>query len=157
MPQVPPDAPMTIDDDTSTHWRPFLRGAAVLCTDPTTPPSPPTEDVPVDEAFAFQVLEPDSPLAAARIAPFWRQAWEDGFPGWYLLAGQYTMSPDHRPLVGETEVEGLYVNSGYSGHGVMASPSASRILADVLSGHLGPNDNPFRPDRAFEARGPDTL
>ena len=157
LPEVPPDAPMTIDDDTSTHWRPFLRGAAVLCTDPGTPPSPPTEDVPVDEGFAFQVLEPDSPLSAARVTPFWRDAWERGFPGWYLQAGQYTMSPDHRPLVGETEVEGLFVNTGYSGHGVMASPAASRILADVLSGHLAPTDNPFRPDRAFEAGRPDTL
>src|SRR5207244_12043351 len=86
LPEVPTDAPMTIDDDTSTHWRPFLRGAAVLCTDPSTPPSPPSEDVQVDDGFALEVLEPDSPLAAARVAPFWREAWERGFPGWYLQA-----------------------------------------------------------------------
>ena len=98
LPDVPPDAPMTIDDDTGTHWRPFLRGAALLCTDPSTEPSPPTDRVPLDPDFAFAILDPDSPLAAARIVPFWREVWERGAPAWFLQAGQYTMSPDHRPL-----------------------------------------------------------
>jgi sarcosine oxidase subunit beta len=154
---VPPDAPMTIDDDTSTHWRPFLRGAAVLCTDPSAEPSPATDRVPVDPSFAFAVLEPDSPLAAARIAPFWREVWERGAPAWFLQAGQYTMTPDHRPLVGETAVDGLWVNTGYSGHGVMGSPAASRILAAVMTGAIGAGDNPFRPDRDLVERDPDTL
>jgi len=154
---VPPEAPMTIDDDTGTHWRPFLRGAAVVCTDPSTEPSPPTAEVPLDHAFPFAVLDPASPLAAARIAPFWRDVWERGAPAWFLQAGQYTMTPDHRPLVGETAVPGLWVNTGYSGHGVMASPAASRILADLLTGRLAARDNPFRPDREFHPREVDTL
>jgi sarcosine oxidase subunit beta len=154
---VPPDAPMTIDDDTGTHWRPFLRGAAVLCTDPSTEPSPPTEDVPLDQSFPFAVLDPVSPLAAARIAPFWRDVWDRGPPAWFLQAGQYTMTPDHRPLVGETAVEGLFVNTGYSGHGVMAGPAASRLLADLLTGRLAPRANPFRLDREFVQRHLDTL
>src|SRR6266571_417587 len=29
VPQVPPDAPMTIDDDTGVHWRPAFRGASL--------------------------------------------------------------------------------------------------------------------------------
>lgn len=154
---VPPGAPMTIDDDTSTHWRPFLRGAAVLCTDPSAEPSPPTDRVPLDPSFAFAVLDPASPLAAARITPFWRDVWERGAPAWFLQAGQYTMTPDHRPLVGETPVEGLWVNTGYSGHGVMGSPAAGRILADVMTGAVRPEDNPFRPDRDLVTRDPDTL
>jgi sarcosine oxidase subunit beta len=154
---VPPDAPMTIDDDTGTHWRPFLRGAAVLCTDPSTEPSPPTTEVPLDHGFPFAVLDPTSPLAAARIAPFWREVWERGTPAWFLQAGQYTMTPDHRPLIGETAVEGLWVNTGYSGHGVMASPAASRVLADLLVGRLAVDANPFRPDREFRRRDLDTL
>src|SRR6266540_806791 len=30
VPQVPADAPMTIDDDTGVHWRPAFRGASLL-------------------------------------------------------------------------------------------------------------------------------
>jgi glycine/D-amino acid oxidase-like deaminating enzyme len=67
------------------------------------------------------------------------------------------MTPDHRPLVGETEVEGLWVNTGYSGHGVMGSPAASRILADLLTGHMPADENPFRLDREFVGRDLDTL
>jgi sarcosine oxidase subunit beta len=154
---VPPDAPMTIDDDTATHWRPFLRGAAVLCTDPSTEASPPTDRVPLDHGFAFAVLDPDSPLSAARITPFWQEVWTRGAPAWFLQAGQYTMTPDHRPLVGPTGVEGLWVNTGYSGHGVMGSPAASRILADLMAGRIALEDNPFRLDREFVERDLDTL
>ncbi len=154
---VPPGAPMTIDDDTGTHWRPFLRGAAVLCTDPATEPSPPTDRVPLDPGFAFAVLDPASPLSVARIAPFWREVWKRGAPAWFLQAGQYTMSPDHRPLVGETSVEGLWVHTGDSGHGVMASPACARILADVMTGRIPAADNPFRLDRELVERDLDTL
>jgi len=157
LPDVPPDAPMTIDDDTGTHWRPFLRGAAVLCTDPATEPSPPAEEVPLDHGFPFAVLDPSSSLAAARIVPFWTDVWERGAPAWFLQAGQYTMTPDHRPLIGETEVAGLFVNTGYSGHGVMASPAGSRILADVMAGTLTADRNAFLPDRRFGTRDLDTL
>ena len=81
--------------------------------------------------------------------PFWRDVWNRGAPAWFLQAGQYTMTPDHRPLVGPSEVEGLWVNTGYSGHGVMGSPAASRILADVMTGAIAAGDNPFRLDREF--------
>ena len=31
-PEVPQDAPMTIEEETAAHWRPALRGAYLLCT-----------------------------------------------------------------------------------------------------------------------------
>ena len=37
------------------------------------------------------------------------------------------MTPDHRPLLGATPVAGLYVNTGYSGHGVMLSVAGARV------------------------------
>jgi sarcosine oxidase subunit beta len=157
VPEVPPDAPMTIDEDTGTHWRPVEHGASLLCTDPHTPPSAPTEEPRPDPGFAPSVLDPSSPLAAARIVPFWREVWKRGEHDWHVEAGQYTVTPDHRPLIGPTGVEGLYVNTGYSGHGVMGSPAGSRILADLLIGRIAARDNPFRLDRAFDRRDPDTL
>src|SRR5438128_8326670 len=45
VPQVPSDAPMTIDEDTGAHWRPAFGGAWLLFTDPATAPEPPTENV----------------------------------------------------------------------------------------------------------------
>ncbi len=147
VPEVPVDAPMTIDEDTGAHWRPAFRGAWALCTDPTTPPSPPEEVVTPDPAFAFSVLDPSRPTALARIAPFWRDVWDRGSDHWLLQAGQYTMTPDRRPLIGGTPVRGLFVNTGYSGHGVMASPAASRLVVAEITGASEPN--PFRPDRAF--------
>jgi sarcosine oxidase, subunit beta len=157
VPEAAGDAPMTIDEETGTHWRPAAKGAWLLCTDPRTPPGPPTEEPRPDPGFTATVLHPSSPLGAARIVPFWREVWKRGGHDWHVEAGQYTMTPDHRPLIGPTTVEGLYVNTGYSGHGIMGSPAGSRILADLLTGRIAARDNPFRLDRAFERRDPDTL
>lgn len=157
LPEVPLDAPMTIDEDTLVHWRPALRGAWLLFTDPTTPSSPPTEAVHPDPEFAYTLLDPRSPTAAARVAPFWRSVWERGTAHWWTEAGQYTMTPDHRPLIGETAVGGLWVNTGYSGHGIMASPAGSRILVDLLAGKLDARENRFAPNRAFERPEVPTL
>jgi sarcosine oxidase, subunit beta len=152
VPEVPPEAPMTVDDDTGAHWRPAFGGAYLLFTDPATPPSPPTEDVAPDPDFAFAVLDPTSPASVARVTPFWHDVWNRGSAHWMIQAGQYTMTPDRKPLLGPTGVEGLFVNTGYSGHGVMAGPAGSRHLVDVLTGRIGPRDNPFRLDRAFDER-----
>jgi sarcosine oxidase subunit beta len=158
VPQVPEAAPMTIDDDTGAHWRPAFRGAALLFADPATPPSPPSDDVPLDHRFVFQLLDPSSRVSVGRVTPFWRDVWSVWSASWMLQAGHYTMTPDHRPLIGHTAVEGLLVNSGYSGRGVMAGPAGSRLLADLLSGRTSGGDNPFRPDRRFSGRpGVDIL
>lgn len=152
VPEVPREAPMTIDDDLGPHWRPAFGGAVLLFTDPSTPPSPPAEEPPTSQRFAFDLLDPSSPVAVARVAPFWRRVWERGGGHWMLQAGQYTMTPDRRPLLGPTGIEGLFVNTGYSGHGIMVSPGASRHLVDVITGRIVPGDNPFRLDRSFELR-----
>lgn len=157
VPEVPRDAPMTIDDDTGAHWRPALRGASILFTDPATRPTPPTDRVPIDPEFAFEVLSPDSRFSVGRIVPFWNDVWERGSVLWLLQSGQYTNTPDHRPLLGPLPVEGLYLNTGYSGHGIMGSPAGSRHLVDVLLGGIAPHANPFRVDRAFTTRKQDLL
>ncbi len=155
LPQVPPDAPMTIDDDTGTHWRPALRGAYLLDAAPRGPGVEPVEDVPPDSEMAFAVLDPHSPTAAARISPFWEEAWRRGRLRWMVHSGQYMMTPDHRPLIGETALSGLWVNSGYSGHGIMCSPAAGRILADLITGRT--KDSPFALDRTFIRRSLDQI
>ena len=154
---MPADGPMTIDEETGAHWRPASgRGAWLLHTDPATEPSEPTMDVPTDHRFAFRLMDPASPVSVARVVPFWREVWERGSRHWMLQAGQYTVTPDHRPLIGATEVEGLYVNTGYSGHGIMLSPAGGRLLVEAVTSG-GSAANAFAPGRTMAATPQPTL
>jgi sarcosine oxidase, subunit beta len=157
LPSVPGAAPMTIDDDTGAHWRPALHGAFLLYTDPSTRPTAPSERVPPDPRLAFGLLDPGSAFSVARVAPFWREVWERNAALWLMQSGQYTMTPDHRPLLGETNVRGLWINTGYSGHGIMGAPAGSRHLVDLFTGKVSSDRNPFRLDRPFAERGLDLL
>ncbi len=71
---------------------------------------------------------------------------------WEVVAGQYTMTPDHMPLVGASKIEGLWLNCGYSGHGIMASGACSRMLLDIMVGRISDDENPLQPDREFVQR-----
>jgi sarcosine oxidase, subunit beta len=157
VPEVPPDAPMTIDEETGAHWRPALAGANLMWTAPDVPPGPPLEDVPASEEFAFGLLDPASGHSVARISPFWQTVWERNTEQWWLRAGQYSYSPDHRPLLGPTPIAGLYINCGYSGHGIMGSAGGSRIVIDTVTGRLSQEQNPFRLDREMITRTLDVL
>jgi sarcosine oxidase, subunit beta len=155
-PQVPRDAPMTIEFETGAHWRPALQGAFALWTAPG-PVEEPLEDAPTSSDFAFGLLDPASDHALARIAPFWADVWtQPGLP-WWLQAGYYDYTPDHRPLLGPSAVPGLALNTGYSGHGVMTSGGGSRLVIDAITGRSRPEDNPFRPDRPMLDRPFDVL
>jgi sarcosine oxidase subunit beta len=157
VPEVPPWAPMTIDEETGAHWRPAMRGASLLRTSPGVPPGPPLEDVPTSIDFVFGLLDPSSEYSVARISPFWRDVWARQTCHYYLQAGQYSYTPDHKPFLGPTPIAGLYLNCGYSGHGIMASGGGSRLVVDSITGALRPEDNPFRFDRPLVGRHMDIL
>lgn len=158
VPEVPNHAPMTIDEDTGAHWRPHLDGANLLYTVHADPASPPAWDVQPIADFALGLLNPANAHSVARIVPFWREVWARNTAYWLLHAGQYTYTPDHRPLLGESAVPGLFINTGYSGHGLMAgSGGGSQILVETLTGALRPDANVFRPDRDFVHRHLDVL
>ena len=157
VPEVPPDAPMTIEEETAAHWRPGLRGAYALWTEAGTPPGEPLENVPPNADFAFGLLNPASDHALARLCPFWQDVWDRNTTSWVPHAGQYDYTPDHRPLLGPTAIPGLFLNAGYSGHGIMTSTAGSRIVVDTLLGRLSATVNPFRPDRPMVERSLDIL
>ncbi len=157
LPLIPPDAPMTIEEETAAHWRPGLGGCYALFTDPTTPPSEPLEDVPPSADFAFSLLNPASPSSLARVCPLWRDVWDHGTTSWVLQAGQYSYTPDRRPLLGPSGPPGLHLNAGYSGHGIMASAGGSRLVIDLLTEQRNVDVNPFRPDRPMVPRPLDIL
>ncbi len=157
LPQVPQDAPMTIHEESVAHWRPALRGAYALWTDPDAPPMDPLDAVPPDPSFAFELLDPASPRALAQVSPFWADVAASGGPDWILQAGQYEYTPDHKPYLGPSAVPGLHLNCGYSGHGIMASAGGSRLVVDLITGRADPATNPFRPDRPLTERPLDIL
>ncbi len=137
--RIPHWGAMTIDEDTGAHWRPEGPGAALAWAEPEEP-SPPQRHVSPDPQFTFRVME-----GVYRLNPFWLDVAEtltrDNI---FLHAGQYTVTPDHNPVIGPVaERPGLWVISGFSGHGVMAAPASARLLADLLRGALAPDGNPF--------------
>jgi len=140
---IPEWAPMTIDHDTGAHWRPEGPGAGLAWAEPEEP-SPPSLHVSPDPDFPFRVLE-----GVYRLNPFWLYVAEN-LPRSqvFLDAGQYTVSPDHNPLIGPApRVDNLWISSGFSGHGVMAAPGAARLLADLITETQSLSANPFPLDR----------
>jgi sarcosine oxidase subunit beta len=75
-------------------------------------------------------------------------------------AGLYEMTPDHHAIIGRVpEVEGFYLATGFSGHGVMHSPATGRIIAEmILEGQSNTIDatslalERFREDRLIEEK-----
>lgn len=119
---IPERLPMVIDMGTGFHFRPEGRGLLLAWDDPSSPPS--EQDV-FDPAFVERILE----VAANRV-PAFADLPVNPSKGW---AGLYEMSPDkHAILGGVPGVEGLWLASGFSGHGVMHAPATGRILADLV-------------------------
>ena len=144
-PHIPHDAPMVVDSDTGAHWRPEGPGAVFGFSRPE-PASAPLEYVPTDWEFPAQVLN-----GVARVTPFWNEIIPQlKRSDLGLVAGQYTEAPDLNPLIGATAIDGLWLNTAYGGHGVMASAGGARIFIDVLTGKINDAHNPFRADRNFK-------
>jgi sarcosine oxidase subunit beta len=145
-PQIPLDAPLTIDLVEDAYWRPETGGAYIAWVDPDEPAGEPAEELATDWEFTAVVLE-----KLIRLNPFWEEIadelkGEDVHPS----AGQYVYTPDEQPLVGPVpEVPGFYLNCGYWA-GVMLSPEAGRRTARLVTGEMAPEDNLLRPTRYAE-------
>ncbi|MEB3756147.1 MAG: FAD-binding oxidoreductase [Desulfurococcales archaeon] len=65
-------------------------------------------------------------------------------------SGFYNMTPDRAHILGRDDdwPEGLYVNTGYSGHGFMMAPYAGELMAEYLiTGKIHEHMKPFLPTR----------
>ncbi len=134
VPEVPPDAPMTIHEETAAHWRPWNGGAFLLCTEADTPPTDPTWNVPTARRLRV-------PPARSRVAD-WRR------PRLAVLArrlgARRAVVPAGRPVrvhARPSAVRRCHVGRAACGStaataatGSWASPGGSRLLADLLTG-----------------------
>jgi sarcosine oxidase subunit beta len=150
-PMIPRGAPMSVSLETGAQWRPegpgaYLGWSAAL----EDGPDEPREQVQPDWTFPALVLE-----AVSRFSPFWVEIAESlTHANVTVEAGQYDMSPDAKPLIGAAgEVDGLFVNTGYSGHGVMGAPAGGRMAVDAVLGRLREDENPFSLSRFSKPGG----
>jgi len=47
--------------------------------------------------------------------------------------GCYDVTPDYNPIIGPAPVDGLFLATGFSGHGFKISPAVGRLVADLLT------------------------
>ena len=131
---LPQDLPMTIEDETTFHFRRRGETLRLAMTEPV--PRWTSEEI-VDEELVVDWrsrLAHRYPQAAG--APFVR-AW----------AGLYDMTPDAHPIIGWA-ADGVYVACGFSGHGFMQSPAVGRAVAEeLLQGGSQLDLRPYRLER----------
>jgi sarcosine oxidase subunit beta len=143
--ELPADLPMTIEDETTFHFR---RRGDTLRLAMTEPVPRWTSEQVVDESLVADWrarLAHRYPVAAG--APVVR-AW----------AGLYDMTPDAHPIIGWVG-DGVYAACGFSGHGFMQAPAVGAAVAEELLTGASPFDlSPYRLDRfAGETVFPETL
>jgi sarcosine oxidase, subunit beta len=145
-PKIPQNAPLTIDIDNESYWRPETGGALLGWHNPDEPKSDPMEEPAGDWDFPAYNLE-----MVSRLSPFWNEVVEElTKEDLSVYAGQYVHSPDDQPIIGEVEtVPGFFLNCAYW-PGVMLSAAAGRWTADLITGKMQPADNPLRLSRFAE-------
>ncbi|MFN2465618.1 MAG: NAD(P)/FAD-dependent oxidoreductase [Candidatus Dormibacteria bacterium] len=104
--QVTRTTPMTVDYRTSFYFHPEGDGVLLGMSDPGEPESFRTD---VDWDFLDHLVE----HATARF-PALEEA--EIMTGW---AGLYEVTPDHQAIIGESKEAGLWLCTGFSGHGFM--------------------------------------
>jgi glycine/D-amino acid oxidase-like deaminating enzyme len=46
--------------------------------------------------------------------------------------GCYDVTPDYNPIIGPSPLDGLFIATGFSGHGFKIAPAVGRLVADLL-------------------------
>jgi glycine/D-amino acid oxidase-like deaminating enzyme len=131
---LPRDLPMTIEDDTTFHFRRRNDTLRLAMTEPQ--PRWTADEVVDDELVADWRDRLAHRYPQAADAPVVR-AW----------AGLYDMTPDVHPLIGWAR-DDVYVACGFSGHGFMQSPAVGNAVAHELVQREAPVDlAPYRLER----------
>jgi len=100
------------------------------------------EDVGFDKDVQPEIIQ-ELHSVAARYLPELARA--DVTESW---AGLRPGSPDDLPLIGPTEVPGIFVASGHFRNGILLAPITAQIVADLVTGKaMSTNISAFSPER----------
>jgi sarcosine oxidase, subunit beta len=122
--------PLVADLGSGLYFSQSTRGEVVGgIGNPKTPPGPTqASSIRFLALYARALIATCPSLASLKIQRQW--------------AGLYDLSPDHAPIVGPVdEVPGLYLSSGFMGHGFMMAPAVGKRLARMLA--TGATPEPF--------------
>jgi sarcosine oxidase subunit beta len=142
---LPDDLPMTIEDETTFHFRRRGKTLRLAMTEPTPRWTDRQEvDDKLVEDWRARLAHRYPPASGAPVVRAW--------------AGLYDMTPDAHPIIGWVR-DGVYAACGFSGHGFMQSPAVGRAVAEELvRGESELDLTPYRFDRfSGEAVFPETL
>lgn len=120
--ELPRSIPMLIDMATGCYMRKEGEGVMIGWADPDEPES---FDTTFNPDFIDAIIERALPRVPCleNAAINLRRCW----------GGLYDVSPDHHAIVGPTPgVEGFYICTGFSGHGIMHSPAMGISLAEMI-------------------------
>lgn len=114
-------------------------------------PGEPVFPLPAEPAFAELALR-----GVARMIPGLR-GYLARLPRMHVDGGYYVKTPENRPLIGPTPVQGLWLMGAFAGFGLMAAPAAGELLAAHLTGGRLPDHAPAfalarYEDRAYQKR-----
>lgn len=139
LPWLSPQMPFTVDISTGAYIHVEAAGAVIGGNDRDAPEG---TDMSVDWARL-----PD--LLAALVARWPRMLDAELRRGW---AGLREMTPDDHALVGPArQVPGLWVATGFSGHGFMQAPAIGAAMAQLMTtGRSDVDITPLRPERFAE-------
>lgn len=134
--------PMIVDyREDGCYFNQFIGGQICACYTPI----PNVPGIRHDTSFEFM---PNIAWRMARLVPALKNA--SILRQW---AGCYTMSPDGNPIVGESQIEKLYIASGMSGHGFMFAPAIGIHLAHFITHGAWDTDfAEFSINRSFAGR-----
>lgn len=121
---LPPQLPMVVDLSNGFHFRPARDSTdevLLAFPDPHETPSFSTDFHPTFADTVYQKVRHRVPFLA-----------DSAVIREKCRAGLYENTPDHHAILGHCDVEGLYLATGFSGHGVMHSPATGRALSEII-------------------------
>ncbi len=133
--------PMVVDYRTDgCYFQQLVTGQVIGCYSPY----PVVPGIREDVSFEFM---PQLAWRMSRLVPALKNA--SVLRQW---SGSYTMTPDGNPIMGESEVENLYIGSGMCGHGFMFGPAMGKNLANYIEqGDWLMDFSEFAIDRDFKS------
>lgn len=120
--------PMTIDPD-GVHWRQDDLDGPDCVADGIVVAKTKLDDPPGENFACDQSRWSDDflPALTARVPAFKDLRLVNGW------CGLYEMTPDHNPVFGEhPDLRGFFVAGGFSGHGMMMSPAAGKVMSEII-------------------------